>query len=182
LIVRSDAQFQNNVVYWGGRLDRQKNFNLVLRIAELLPEIQFHCWGESVIGDYQLEEAPVNVTINPPFNDIDELDFEKCDLWLYTSKWDGIPNLILEVGVREIPLVSTAVWGTEDILNKSNSWIVEDIDNEKVYCAEILSALSSAKERTVRAAVLKQDIITRHSKEKFSESIRRFFYQDLTHD
>ena len=116
------------------------------------------------------------MTINAPYKDIEELNLKKCDLWLYTSKWDGIPNLILEVGIREVPLVSTAVWGTKDILKESNSWIVEDVDNEELYCTEIINALTSPKQRQEKSSRLKQEIVKRHSRENFFNSVRNTFY------
>ncbi len=173
---KDDSEVKNKNIYWAGRLDRQKNFSLVIRIARLLPEIQFHCWGESVIGDYQLEEVPANITINPPYSDMGDLDLNKCDLWLYTSKWDGIPNLILEVGVSEVPLVSTAVWGTRDILNTSNSWLVDDVDNAESYCSEITGALTRPEERREKSKRLKQGIVERHSMENFANSVLEKFY------
>lgn len=158
-------------IYWAGRLDRQKNFDLVIRIAKLLPDIRFECWGESVIGDYNVEALPGNVVINRPYRNIDEILPGECDLWLYTSRWDGIPNLLLEVGVRQVPLVSTAVWGTTDVLNANNSWLVDDIDNEELYVNAIKECINSKVVTKRKAANLRMEILQRHNEKNYQASI-----------
>lgn len=166
-----DLSGNSGKVYWAGRLDRQKNFDLVIRIAKLLPDIRFECWGESVIGDYNVEALPGNVVINRPYRNIDEVLPGECDLWLYTSRWDGIPNLLLEVGVRQVPLVSTAVWGTTDILNANNSWLVDDIDNEELYVNAIKECINSKEITKRKAANLRMEIIQRHNEKEYQASI-----------
>jgi len=172
------ARDGKKTIYWAGRLDRQKNFDLLVRIAKLLPEMDFQVWGESVIGDYEVCDYPANITINPPYLQIDELQPFQCDLWLYTSKWDGIPNLLLEIGVRGVPIVSTNVWGIGDLLNDENSWLVNDIENENSYVDLIIEALGTPAERNKRAKRLREEIIQRHSNVKYAESVSRVLYDE----
>ena len=114
---------------------------------------------------------PDNITINKPYSHIDEVLPGDCDLWLYTSRWDGIPNLLLEVGVRQVPIVSTAVWGTTDILSPHNCWLVSDIDDETKYVQAIEECIGSGEARISKAMELRQKIKQRHNNKSYQDSI-----------
>ncbi len=164
-------------VFWAGRLDRQKNFDLVVRIAREMSDVDFQCWGETVLGDFTLEELPDNVSINKPYQHIDELDFNQCDLWLYTALWDGIPNMILEVGARKVPLVTSVVWGIGDVVDEESGWTVTDIDNEAHYVQNIRSALADRTAAAEKAECLFKKINARHNMHYYSQSVGKALYE-----
>jgi len=163
-------------IYWAGRIDRQKNFDLVLRIAKEMTDVSFHCWGESVIGDFKISSVPVNVTIHEPYENIDELDLGECDLWLYTSLWDGIPNMLLEVGIRKVPLVTSVVWGIGDLVDSCSAWAIDDIDNEDTYIAAIRSAISDRCLTGQKVECLHNRISTRHTRQEYRKSVGDALY------
>ena len=54
---------------WGGRLDRQKRFDLVVEVARAMPDVDFLCWGKAVLDEPpDMSKLPTNVTMNPPFH------------------------------------------------------------------------------------------------------------------
>lgn len=175
----SPAQSGAGTIFWAGRLDRQKNFDLVIDIARQMPDVHFECWGEGVIGDYVVDDLAANITLNKPFRSIEEIDMDSCDLWLYTSLWDGIPNLLLEVGLRGVPIVSSGVWGINDLLSDTNSRVVtDDISSADLYIKAIRKTLQERTDALARAGNLKELVLSRHNKNSYALAVREALAPD----
>ena len=124
--VSLDSGRERNVVFWAGRLDEQKRFDLVQEVAALLPEVTFHCWGKNVMdAGPDLSRSPQNIVMHDPFVEFDELPIDQADAWLFTSAWEGMPNLLLEVGIRGFPVVASAVGGVPELLSQETGWPVQ---------------------------------------------------------
>ncbi|HEX4687257.1 MAG TPA: hypothetical protein VH228_10760, partial [Nocardioides sp.] len=83
-------------VFWAGRWDRQKRLDVFFEIARQLPDVDFRMWGEAVLGG-ERRLLPDNVLPMGRYGHFSELPLAEADLWLYTSAWDGVPSLLLEV-------------------------------------------------------------------------------------
>ena len=77
-------------------------------IAEMLPDVDFRMWGESVMGE-QARQLPDHVTMEGRYGHISEIPLRDADVWLYTSGWDGVPSQLLEVSMTGIPIVGSLV-------------------------------------------------------------------------
>lgn len=145
---------QPRQIFWAGRFDRQKRVDIVFALANRLPKVKFHLWGEPVLDKvFHKLEIPNNVIIEGVYKDLSELPLEQCDLWLYTSEWDGVPNILIEIATIGIPIVGSLAGGTEEILldgfcqRVSN---VEDIDAFEVAIRETIDNQDVARERAKR--------------------------------
>jgi glycosyltransferase involved in cell wall biosynthesis len=70
------------------------------------------------MGDAEIDWAamPSNVTYCGGFSSPDELPLGEVMAFLYTSRFDGMPNVVLEVGARGVPIVCPRVGGIGDFL------------------------------------------------------------------
>ncbi|WP_285765344.1 glycosyltransferase [Biformimicrobium ophioploci] len=103
-------------IFWAGRFDRQKRFDLLCEIANLMPYHNFKVWGREVLGGASIpDKIPDNVECFGPYENFGDLPIFDCDLWLYTSEWDGVPTLLLDVMAAGVPIVMTKVEGTSDL-------------------------------------------------------------------
>lgn len=105
-------------IAWAGRFDSQKRPDLLKDIALALPDIKFKVWGKSVLSKNgeKIFEGVKNIQLMGTYKNIDELVHEGCDLYLYTSEWDGVPTILLKVMEMGMPIVASSVGGVPEIL------------------------------------------------------------------
>ncbi len=161
------------LLLWAGRLDRQKRFDLLAAIARQLPEIDFRCWGRHVLdaNEFELDTLPENVSLNPPFDRLDELPLEDSDGWLYTSAWDGLPNILIAVGAHGIPIVASGVGAVPELIDDSTGWPVRDVDDPDAYVVAIRDMLRDNNTRKARAHALFERVRARHTVASFRDGI-----------
>ena len=131
-------------VFWSGRLDPQKRPDLVYDIARAMPHVDFRLWGESVLGTpVVLPAQPDNLTLMGVYERFADLPMGEADLWLYTSAWDGVPQILLEVAMTGVPIVGSAVGGTPEVLRPDLSPSLGPDADVEAWCAAIQSVLVS---------------------------------------
>lgn len=158
-------------VFWAGRWDRQKRMDIVLDVARSMPEVDFRLWGESVLQGGPLVDVPDNVRLEGRYAHIGDLDLEEADLWLYTSAWDGVPSLLLEIGMTGVPIVGSLVGGTGEVLGEDDSWPVADIESPVAYEKAIRDVLADQPRARERAAALRERLLRERTQEAFAEQV-----------
>ena len=144
-----------------GRLDGQKNPLGLLRsfasIAEAHPQAHLLFVGHGpeegalrvAIAEAKLESR---VYLAGWQADIPGI-MRACDLFVLASKWEGMPNVLLEAGAAEIPVVSTRVEGAEEIITSGESGVLVGISQPAELAAAMSESLgdpATAKERADR--------------------------------
>jgi glycosyltransferase involved in cell wall biosynthesis len=124
---------------WAGRMDRQKRPDLLVRIAQALPEFHFDVYGSSVLdGDTRalatLRELP-NATYHGAYNDFSLLVRPEHLAFVYTTAWDGMPNIVLEAAAAGLPVVAPQIGGIGDLLPADH--LVADSQDARGYCDAI---------------------------------------------
>lgn len=164
------------LILWAGRLDRQKRFDLVQEIARRMPHADFHCWGDALLDSPpDFNKSPRNLKLNPGFKDYAELPFEDADLWLFTSAWEGMPTILIEIAVRGMAVVASQVGGVPELANDETSFAVHDIDDVEAYVKQVQFALDNPKLRIERARKLQQRAIERYTRPSYVNQLKRIF-------
>jgi glycosyltransferase involved in cell wall biosynthesis len=60
------------------------------------------------------------------------------DLMCHTGRADGMPNVLLEAGISGLPIVSTRVNGSEDVVEHGASGYLVDYDDDSSFAAAVL--------------------------------------------
>jgi glycosyltransferase involved in cell wall biosynthesis len=126
-------------ILWAGRLDRQKRPDILIQIAEksLQLPFKFHVYGSPVMDNdsYTAAFAKLpNVTYHGPFNGLTSLPTDRYDVFLYTSQWDGMPNVLLEAILSNLPIIASDVGGVgELIINKKTGFLINPYDDADKY-------------------------------------------------
>lgn len=110
---------------WVGRIIEVKRLELLLDVAELRPETQFHVVGaaneESIYSVKQVERASElpNVTYHGKVSD-DELYalFHQCDALMCTSSLEGFPMAFIEAWYFGMPVITT--FDPDSIVKENN--------------------------------------------------------------
>lgn len=159
-------------ILWAGRFDRQKRFDLLVSIAQAMPWIDFDAWGKAVLDPPPLiSQLPHNLTIHPPYESHAELPLGDADAWLYTSEWDGVPNVLIEIGSLGMPVVASGVGGVPELVNGKTGWLVEDYDSNEGYVTAIEKMMASPEMRRERALNLKEHVRSQHSQESYARLV-----------
>ncbi|MBT7335912.1 MAG: glycosyltransferase family 4 protein [Gammaproteobacteria bacterium] len=159
-------------IYWAGRLDAQKRFDLVIEIAQLLPELDFECWGKAVLdAPPDLSRLPANIHVHTPFHAYQDLDLEAADGWLYTSAWDGIPTLLIELGSRAMPIVASAVGGVGELINADTGWPIAESGLAADYAAAISQMIAQPEEAFTRGKALQALTQKQHNHENYEHQL-----------
>jgi len=160
------------VVFWAGRFDRQKRVDIVYDIAARLPRVEFRLWGQAKL-DRSVDRLnrPPNVQLMGAYNRLSEIPLGEADLWLYTSEWDGVPNMLLEVATTGIPLVGSLAGGCGEVLELGYSQpvaSVEDVDGFVRAIEEVLRAPAAAR---AKASALREYVLETRSPHRYQASV-----------
>jgi glycosyltransferase involved in cell wall biosynthesis len=155
-------------VFWAGRWVRQKRPDLLLQVARLMPDVDFHMWGEWVM-DHRHQEIPPNVALEGAYGHISEIPLAEADVWLYTSGWDGVPSQLLEVAVTGIPIVGTLVGGTGEVLSEADAWPVGETAQAEAYVDAIRAVLADHADSRRRATALRDRMLRERTAKAFAD-------------
>ena len=144
-----------------GRLVAQKNHDLFLRAAQQLtreiPGLRFVIIGDGPLrGALTAQAAQLGIADQVVFagerSDVDELLRGASLFWL-TSRWEGLPNVVLEALASGVPVVATDVGGTRELVRSGVDGFVvasEDQDGLVRHSRDLL--VDAALRRRFQAA------------------------------
>ncbi len=159
-------------ILWAGRFDRQKRFDFMVDIARAMPDVDFDAWGKAVLDKPpRLDNLPRNLTIHPPFKTFDELPFTEADGWLYTSAWDGMPTILIEIANLGLAVAASSAGGVPELIDEATGWpIAPEADPEEA--AEVLRAmLADRTERLARVERLRARVQQRHNRKSYEDVV-----------
>ncbi|MFZ2196831.1 MAG: glycosyltransferase, partial [Thermodesulfovibrionales bacterium] len=143
--VSRDARAKDSLeILWSSRLDIQKRPDILIKVAEKCKTMPFtfHVYGSPVHGTSEREvanfidslKALPNVRYYGPFDGLPSLPTELYDLLLYTSQWDGLPNVLLEAVSLGLPVIASDSGGVSELIsNGVTGFIVSPFDNIDGY-------------------------------------------------
>lgn len=160
-------------IFWAGRFDRQKKFEILLEVAKHFPEERFNVWGFPKPDKAAVAKWPDNVSYEGQFNSFDEVDFATCKAWFFSSRFEGMPITLVEIASRGVPIISSIVGGTGEVISEATGWPVhgESVD---AYVEALAGCLESHAERVARGKAAATLIASRHSKVVYEMSLSAF--------
>jgi len=163
-------------VLWAGRIDTQKRPELLLEIAIRSPDIVYEVWGVPLLSDSALMDAITNqpnITYRGGFDSFDAIDMSDIACLLYTSAFDGTPNLLLEAMARGLPCVCTAVGGIPDLMADGRGVLIGSDAPVENYVAALKDVLGDSSLRQSISNRAREHIRLTHSIEAFDKTVAR---------
>lgn len=162
-------------VLWAGRFSRQKRVDLLLEIAQAMPDVQFDVHGcgnseeERDLADRLTKLG--NVTVHGPFRSLDHLTEDgKYAAFLYTSAWDGLPIVLLDATAAGLPIVASSVGGVGEFITPETGAPVEQNDVQG-YVHGLNSFIEDPKKSRTCWERAEELLRSRHTSEQFRSAI-----------
>lgn len=127
-VVYAQAEIMKNIsikkeptfkLLWASRLCYQKRTEIlpyiIKAIHHLLPQISIDIYG-AIEGDYEYLSNISGLNIKGEFDGFDELQVEQYDAFVYTSYFDGLPNIILEAMSRGMVVIAPDIGGISEVI------------------------------------------------------------------
>lgn len=164
-------------VLWAGRFARQKNVELLLSIIDKAPPyVEFYIWGrgeecyEKALSE--LDAAKPNVRFEGPYESFGDLPLEEYEALLYTSLWDGLPNVLLEGAAAGLAVVASDVGGINELVDERTGWLVSDTYNPDSYLAALENIIQNPAEVSVRLLNMRKKLDEQHAWSRYLDVLR----------
>jgi glycosyltransferase involved in cell wall biosynthesis len=171
---------------WASRLDRQKRPELLPRIASklnrLAPEMHIDVFGGTVVDAFSLGSLAglSNLSYRGAYDGFAALDYGAYDAFVYTSVWDGMPNVVLEAIAIGLPVIAPDVGGIgEIIIDGESGLLLPSLTNNDemaaAYAAAIVRLANDAALRAKLVASALRRLADRHSPAAFAKAAHDIF-------
>ena len=163
---------------WAGRICDQKRPDLLFNIAMSNPNIEFVVYGYLYQSNayYKKLIKCSNISFKGSYESFDEiLDMSYIGL-LYTSSWDGLPNVLIEACTAGMPVIASSVGGIKELINENTGYLIKDIESIKDYSNAIKDIISNPEKASTLAKNAYDLISTRHSNENLEQALIKSGY------
>lgn len=122
-----------------GRLSKEKGTDNLLKIAEALPNINFHIYGDGPEKETLIKSNVSNLILHGQQTKMDDV-WSNIGLLILPSLYEGLPMVVLEAMARGIPVVASDVGDLYKVItDHKNGWLVKPGDiaayvNTIKYC------------------------------------------------
>lgn len=177
----SNLYGETNRVLWASRLDRQKRPDLLYSIACAAPELEFHVYGEPLLDEgkhwqRRLKRLP-NVVMRGRYDGFKSIQAQAFCAFLYTSAWDGLPNVLLEASVAGLPIVASNVGGVGDLITEDTGFPVNEPEDAAAYVSALRAIRCNPSEGLSRRRRAMDLIEQRHTLDAFSRAVTEMLDQ-----
>lgn len=173
-------------ILWASRICSEKLFSVFIQIVKKLPNYQFIVYGslpeESYIKAIFSKISNLkNLEYRGEYRNINELKINEFDLFLYTSLIDGIPNVILEMVMLGIPIVTSNVGGIHEVLGDDYPLLVNNINNENNYIEKINLFFQDPLKIANKILSIREHVIKDYNEQRFNQEYNKII-DNLIHE
>ncbi|OON89450.1 glycosyltransferase [Pyramidobacter sp. C12-8] len=166
-------------VLWAGRFCQQKRPELLLEIVKKMPETHFFVYGEPYAEEdrhlYSSFKSLPNVTLGGKYSGFVSLPVKECFCFLYTSAYDGLPNVLLEAAAAGLPTIAPDIGGISDFINDQTGWLVGQDASADDYARAMEEMRSAPELRRTKVLAAQNLLHVRHNETAFKNSILKFY-------
>lgn len=171
---RRKAENATKKVLWASRLEELKQLDVLAEIALRMPKVQFDVYGRaSSETDLSALSVIKNVSLKGEYDDFATIAKKDIAAFVYTSRADGMPHVLLEAGASGLPVIAPDVGGIAELINDNTGWLIRRNSDVAEYVGAIRHVLDNPDASRARAGNLKTLINERHSWQVFLERVEK---------
>lgn len=171
---------------WASRMDRQKRPELLLKIAPLLkkrlPDVRIDIYGSAVLDmfDPARFDSHANLAYKGGYDGFAALPCDAFDAMVYTSHYDGLPNVVLEAMATGLPVIAPDIDGiSEAVADGETGFLIDNLPDEEALADAYVAAVERLYAAETDAAMLgrtgRERIAARHGRAAYLERIAEIF-------
>lgn len=162
---------------WASRWSPEKAVEVLRELALLDRTITIDVFGVSKSQIQELSRWPKNIIFNGVYEDIYSINLLKYTAFIYTSYYDGMPNVLIEFGQAGIPLIASDVGGISETFHPDQVELIDMSGIPSEIASKYLKSVyklyeESEKERVARIGLIKSQCELHHSKSQFLGILR----------
>lgn len=159
-------------ILWAGRLDAEKRLDLFLEVVRRCDFADFHVFGQLVLErDAQIPDLP-NLKYDGPFESpLEWIERRNYDVFIFTSKWEGLPNVLVEAGALNIPIIAPVVGGVGELVTPETGYPLSEKPGPEDYLDALAALRGNPAEAARRAGRLRALVEHRHSWTQFLQDV-----------
>jgi glycosyltransferase involved in cell wall biosynthesis len=182
-IVRNTAKPSKRLL-WCSRISAEKRPELLLLLGRTLKT----SFPDVVIDVFGYCEAPYTPSIfdsstlryGGTYGSFAELPIDQYDALVYTSAFDGLPNVILEALGAGLPVIAPDIGGiSEAVIEGETGFLLDDHVDDEVLVSSYVEAIENLYANWKAWSSLSKNaqalIAVRHSQEAHSDSVAKVF-------
>ena len=158
---------------WAGRFDRQKRVDVLVEIARANPDILFDVYGKAVLDEGGLDsfDPPPNINALGTYDQLEDVFKRTYHGFVYTAQWDGLPTILLDMGLAGLPIVGPRVGGIAELIDGTTGWLIDDFTDVAGYSEALREMIADPAAAQTRVAALKQRIATQFSEARYVKQL-----------
>ena len=166
-------------IFWAAHIRKEKNPEILLDLIKKYhtEEASIDCYGSFNEAHWE-NGNPITNSVNKNLNYcgsyrnfFKDINLKKYHLFLYTSKFDGTPNVLIEAALSGIPIISSKIGGVAELLG-DNAILIEDPDNVMEFYTAINTVMNNYEQYLKLATELQAKIIKQTSEENFIKQVK----------
>ena len=186
--VSSDRTFSGKLL-WASRSASEKRPDLLFKIGHLLSSsgstVVIDVYGSSMPNAFNPDNFNVsdNIEYRGAFTDFDDLPFEDYDGLIYTSLYDGLPNVVLEAMAAGLVVLAADVGGVSEAITPETGILIENSSDDEALAGNFVHAIKSIYNDEGAIAKLRAGaaklILERHSKTAYVANVKALLGAEL---
>lgn len=166
-------------IFWAAHIRKEKNPEILLDLIKKYhtEEASIDCYGSFNEAHWE-NGNPITNSVNKNLNYcgsyrnfFKDINLKKYHLFLYTSKFDGTPNVLIEAALSGIPIISSKIGGVAELLG-NKAILIENPDNVAEFYAAIEEVKNNYEKYLRLATELQEKIIKQTSEENFIKQVK----------
>ena len=179
-IVRSRInRSRKRKILWFGRVEVLKDIESLIEFGKNNNSVSIDVFGP--IDLYEQIDFPPNVVLKGAVRHLGDIELINYDVFLFTSKFEGMPNSVLEIANVGMPIIAADVGGIRSTFGSDTLFMYTNSRSSKSTAFNINKAfeeyLSHDQSEIIRRVhQAKQLMLDQHGKDVFSGYVQAAFF------
>jgi glycosyltransferase involved in cell wall biosynthesis len=176
---RPGARAGMRKLLWIGRWEAFKNVDFVVELARRDPDTEIHLFSPQ-----EIFPPLANIAYRGRLDDLRDLEIDDYDAFLFTSRFEGMPNIVLEMALTGLPVIAPEVGGLRETFRKDGLFFYSNRDTEHGTPVDQIERLLgqirklSAERLAKRTATARAEVAARHGAAQFAQGLRRLLGEE----